>query len=29
MLLMLKQAAIQEKDEFTESHQQACGEEKR
>jgi len=29
ILLMLKQAAIQEKDEFTESHQQACGEEKR
>jgi len=28
MLLVLKQAAIQEKDEVTESHQQACGEEK-
>jgi len=26
MLLMLKQAAIQEKDEFTESYQEACGE---
>jgi len=25
---MLKQAAIQETDEFTENHQQACGEEK-